>query len=109
MIKYVVVSLLSVILTLVAIVWIVSDEPNVSLDNSPAVTVNKDGIEKVELDLFKKSIVLNVFLFKPVSCEQIIEILEIKSFPVKEKIYTPTCHIINDRLVKIIYIETLSA
>ena len=101
-------ALLSACVTLAAISWMVSEDQDNSLATPSTLAFNEDGIDKVEFEVSGQSISLRVFLSKPMNCSQIFETLGIESLPIKEKIYSPTCHKINDTLVKITYIETIS-
>jgi hypothetical protein len=101
-------SLLSVCATIAVLSW-VADEDIADLPIKPtSLTFQIDGVEKVELDTTDEAVGLNVYINKPFSCKEIVESLRIISLPIGEKLYSPYCHNINDGLIKITYIETVS-
>lgn len=75
--------------------------------NEPAETLlySDEGIEKVDVEFGKGTILLNVYLSRPLTCNQVIKKLGIETLPLKNKIYSPVCSSINESNIKIVYSE----
>lgn len=97
---------LSAVLTVVAIGWLDSVEE--SLLASAAGADAYPGIEKVDIEFGKRTILLNVYLSKPLTCTQVITALGIESLPIKDRVYVPACREITRSLIKITYTESIT-
>jgi hypothetical protein len=97
---------LSAVFTVASVGWLDSVEE--SLLVSAAGADAYPGIEKVDVEFGKRTILLNVYLSKPLNCTQVITALGIESLPVKDRIYVPTCSEVNNRYIRIIYTESIT-
>jgi hypothetical protein len=97
---------LSTVLAVAAIGWL--DNVEESLLVSAAGADGHPGIEKVDIEFGKNTILLNVHLSKPLNCVQVISTLGIESLPIKDRVYVPACREINRSLIKITYTESIT-
>lgn len=63
----------------------------------------ENAIDRMEVEFNKDEMYLNIYLNHPVTCKEIIQVVGIQSFAVKNIDYVPSCSIINDKLVRITY------
>lgn len=65
------------------------------------------GVERVDMEMVNRQILLDVYLEYPQSCHTVISALGIGTIVLHEKVYVPTCAEVGDRLIKVTYAETL--
>ena len=96
-IKYIVMTLL----TIVSLSYL--------LFNSSRLEENvMDGILDINIDVVQDSILLNVKLDRSMTCDEVIEKLNIIELPFKNKMYKPLCEMVDNNLVKISYKSAVS-
>ncbi len=71
--------------------------------------LNIDGIKKIRAEYADKKIYLDVYTEYRLTCKSVIDTLGIEPITLKNKTFIPTCSVINDELVEIIYTEAISA
>jgi hypothetical protein len=99
-------SVLSAVLAIVAIERL--DNVEESLLVSAAGADIHPGIDKVDIEFGRKTILLNVYLSKPLNCSQVITTLGIESLPIKDRVYFPDCKVVDHSLIKIVYTESIT-
>ena len=67
----------------------------------------KTAIDKVNVEFRGRSILLNVFLNHPQTCKQVIAELGVETLPVKKKVFTPSCTVVKDDYIKIVFEEEI--
>lgn len=106
-------SLATVILSLffvaITINWLTNDDPEKNLLKPTLLKNSGESIESIDIDYVGKQIYLDVTLRKPITCKRAIEILEIGDFVVHGRTYLPTCSVINNSLIRIVYVEGVLA
>ena len=65
------------------------------------------GINDLDIRITDKTILLDVILDKPMSCEEVFDALGIEDIPLKGKTYSPACTTITPSLIVITYKERL--
>lgn len=73
------------------------------------IDIQQTAIDKVKADFKGKTMYLNVFLNKPRTCKQVVDELGLDHIAINKKVYSPTCIIIKDDFIKIIFEEEISA
>jgi len=101
----VVTVVLSLMLTVVTLNWLINDDPEKTLLKPTLLKNSGESIESLDLSYDNRDIILNVTLNKSISCTRAIEILRIENFEVRGRVYSPTCSIVNRRLIQIKYVE----
>jgi hypothetical protein len=71
------------------------------------IDVPKTAIDQVKIEFRGKAIHLNVFLNHPQTCKQVITELGVETLPVKKKVFTPSCTIVKDDYIKIVFEEQI--
>ena len=77
------------------------------LDNILYEDIEKD-IKKISVEFDKDKIYLNIYVSKPMSCNEVTTKLQIETLPIREKNYSPSCSIVNKRLIRIVYSEKIN-
>lgn len=70
--------------------------------------VSENGIGKVEIEIKGQRIFMNIHLDEPMSCNQVLRILEISNLDIDGKTYSPVCNVIHYYLLRVNYEETVS-
>jgi hypothetical protein len=97
--------ILSAVCSVLLLNWLVQDDTSKSF-LSPAVNEYKQaGINHLGIEFKDNSILLNVKLDKPLSCKQVFNILDVDDLPLKGKIYSPVCTVVEPALIIITYKE----
>lgn len=94
---------LSFLLTSFCVTGALSMGPDTTILKAVLIENNKESIKSVDMDFKETSFLLNVHLSKPLSCRQIIKVLGIRSLPINDKTYSPSCSIVTNDLVQIVY------
>lgn len=63
------------------------------------------AIVSMEVEFNDREMYLNIYLNRPLTCEQVIQTVGIQSFMVKNTDYVPSCEIVNTNLIKITYTQ----
>lgn len=71
------------------------------------LNVKNEAISSIDVEFSDRKIYLNVYLNQPMTCKEVITLLGIESFSLKDKIYAPSCSRIDKNLVKITYGEVI--
>jgi hypothetical protein len=71
------------------------------------IDIPKTAIDQVKIEFHGRSIHLNVFLNQPQTCKQVITELGVETLPIKQKIFSPTCTIVHDDYIKIVFEEQI--
>lgn len=100
--NYVAVVLLSILFVTVSMNWYFTGSPyrfflSVYLEHK------SDNIEDVDVEFVDKKVFLNVRLRNPSSCKMVLTELGINNILVGQKIYKPSCRIVEPKLIRIVY------
>lgn len=71
------------------------------------IDTRQSSIDKVKADFKGKTMYLNVFLNQPRSCGEIISELGLDHIAINKKIYSPTCIVVKDDFIRIIFEEEI--
>lgn len=63
------------------------------------------GIESLNVELRDQNVILNIFLSKPLSCNEVFETLGVEDLPLRGKIYSPVCTSVRPEKIIITYKE----
>jgi hypothetical protein len=99
--------LLSLVLTVLTLNWIINDDITKCFLDPVFFSVESEAISNVDVEFSNRKIFLNVHLNQPMTCKEVITLLGIESFSIKEKVYAPSCSRIDKNLVKITYGEVI--
>jgi len=102
------VIILSLILTVLAMNWLINGSPTKSFFGPIITGINSEAISSVDVEFNNKKINLNVHLNRSLTCKQVIKTLGIQSFSIKERKYAPTCSRISGELIIVTYSEVVS-
>lgn len=68
-----------------------------------------NGITQLEVDYYNKQIYMDITTDKAMSCEEVTRILGISPIYIESRMYFPACKVIGDRLIQIIYRESIAS
>ncbi len=85
----------SIFVILFSLSWVLFTE-----DNNSEFPV---GIKKVDVEYRDRKVYLQVYTFRPLSCETVIKSLDIEPITIKDKTYSPKCTITDNLLITIVY------
>lgn len=97
-------AIVSIAFSALTLNWLITDEVE-EMFFEQSTESNLTGIKNLKINSKNNNIYLNVYISKPLTCKEVIDILEIKNLPFKGKIYSPHCEISTKELVIITYIE----
>ena len=82
--------------------WLVDNETT-ELDSRAF----SQSITSMDAQFANKKLYLNIHLKQDTSCKEIMSSLAIQSLIVKGKTYSPSCHRIDNSLIRIVYTEAI--
>jgi hypothetical protein len=98
--------LIAMVSSVVLLNWLVNDDATKSFLTPTVDEYKQAGINHLGIEFKDKVILLNVTLDKPMSCKQVFGLLDIGDLPLKGKVYSPVCTLVQPALVVITYKET---
>lgn len=99
-----IVILISLVGSILILNWLVNDESK-SFLVQVSQEEKKSGIRNLDIEFRDKNVVLNIFLEKPMSCDEVFDVLDVEEIPLRGKIFTPVCTSIKPDKVVITYKE----
>ena len=102
--NFVIAACLAFICNVMVFNWLFNDNATVHQDEEYA----KAGIEHLAIEYLDDSVLLNVKLNKPLTCDEILEIMDINDLPLRDKVYVPVCTTITLSSAVITYKEKKS-
>ena len=99
--------MLSLLLTTITLNWAITGNPAKSFLTPHSLVSQTTGIKRVDVEFSSRKIYLSVYLERPLSCKNVIDVLGIGQLSIKAHTYVPTCTVINDELIKITYNEAI--
>ena len=98
--------LIAVASSVVILNWLVTDDATKSFLTPTVDEYKHAGINHLGVEFKGKAILLNIALDKPMSCKQAFDALDIGDLPLKGKIYSPVCTLVQPSLIVVTYKET---
>jgi len=89
--------------------WTSNGSPTRFFLNSAKIHSNNEGIDTLDIEFKDQQIFLNVHMFKPMSCDEVVSNLGVAVLHIKHKTYQPICKKIDEKFLKITYTETIDA
>lgn len=80
-----------------------------TLEEPVSLNINNSSIRSVDIEFRNNKMNLNVHLNQPASCKQIIKVLGIQSITVRNRLYSPSCSLVDGLLMRIVYSEAVTA
>jgi hypothetical protein len=76
------------------------------------IVINKEerilmNIEDIHTNVSGKKVSIDFVLRGPVTCQEILDTLEINTIQINRINYAPACQKINDKLIRVVYSEVL--
>lgn len=100
--------LIAVASSVVILNWLVTDDATKSFLTPTVDEYKQTGIKNLGIEFKDKTILLNIALDKPMSCKQVFDALDISDLPLKGKIYSPVCTLVQPSRIVVTYKETKS-
>ena len=85
--------------------WLVNDDASKSFLVQVSQEEKKSGIKNLDIEFKNKNVVLNIFLEKPMTCDEVFDVLGVEDLPLRGKVYSPVCTSIKPEKIVITYKE----
>jgi hypothetical protein len=106
--NYLMVALLSVLSAIGIINWYCTGNPAQFFLFAHTLEVESENIEKVNVEFVDRKVYLNVHLRKQTTCKKIVADLGINTTVIGHRFYSPSCTMVNNGLIRIIYSERIN-
>lgn len=100
-------TLLSIVGSVLILNWLVNEDATKSFLVQTSVDTGS-SVKQLDIEFKDSSILLNVQLNKPMSCKEVFSALDISDLPMKGKIYSPICTVVEPARVVITYKEKIT-
>jgi hypothetical protein len=98
------------IVLIVVVIWVLDDNSISSkLDKQQISDQFDSGIEKIDVKFDDGEIYLDIYTDKSLTCKNIIKLLNVDILIIKDKVYSPKCVRMEEDLIRITYIEDITA
>jgi hypothetical protein len=96
----------TLIVVIISILYVNFEYSNRTFLDPTQEFMQESGIKRVDIEFVDDKILINVRLLKPLTCENVTNILGISTFSLKGKQYIPTCVYKNKNSMSITYIPS---
>ena len=100
-------TLLSIVGSVLILNWLVNEDATKSFLVQTSVDTGS-SVKQLDIEFKDSSILLNVQLNKPMSCKEVFSALDISDLPMKGKIYSPICTVVEPARIVITYKEKIT-
>ncbi len=100
---YLMVVLLSILSLVIVVNWYVTGDPNKFFLLAHKLEVSSDNIEDVTIEFIEGRVFMNVATKKETTCNKVMKTLGVNDIFIGEKIYSPTCNVVDQQLIQIVY------
>ena len=104
----------TIVIAFVAIVVIMRHDITTMLDDEVSsqpynFEARVEQVENVSIEFTDAGVQLTVKLKKAMTCDELVDALEIRPFILKDKTYYPSCTVSKNKLIKVIYKQYTAA